>query len=267
MAKENAVPETAVLGIKDMNIYEKLSAISLEITNVAKNLNVGVGQSSYKGVGEADVLAAVRPTEAKFRVYSYPVKRTVLESTMLESTNYKGEVKKSLFMRIEITYRFVNMDKPDEFIDIISYGDGVDTQDKTPGKAMTYADKYALLKAYKIITGDDPDQEASETLIGTGKGNKIGTTPAAKPVPKKGVSPEVAKECEELGVTLEQIAAKKGMKVADLTDDIIKPGLIILKKKRAAKAEPQPEIPQGGVATSNGPEGAVNTNTTPEETK
>ena len=29
---------------------------------------------------------------------------------------------------------------------------------------MTYADKYALLKAYKIITGDDPDQKASETL-------------------------------------------------------------------------------------------------------
>ena len=29
---------------------------------------------------------------------------------------------------------------------------------------MTYADKYALLKAYKISTGDDPDQEASDEL-------------------------------------------------------------------------------------------------------
>ena len=29
---------------------------------------------------------------------------------------------------------------------------------------MTYADKYALLKAYKIITGDDPDQEYSKDL-------------------------------------------------------------------------------------------------------
>ena len=29
---------------------------------------------------------------------------------------------------------------------------------------MTYSDKYALLKAYKIQTGDDPDQNASETL-------------------------------------------------------------------------------------------------------
>lgn len=41
-------------------------------------------------------------------------------------------------------------------------GDGIDTQDKAPGKAMTYSDKYALLKAYKIISGDDPDQNPSE---------------------------------------------------------------------------------------------------------
>lgn len=26
---------------------------------------------------------------------------------------------------------------------------------------MTYADKYALMKAYKITTGDDPDKDAS----------------------------------------------------------------------------------------------------------
>ena len=29
---------------------------------------------------------------------------------------------------------------------------------------MTYSDKYALLKAYKIETGDDPDQNASEPM-------------------------------------------------------------------------------------------------------
>ena len=32
---------------------------------------------------------------------------------------------------------------------------------KHHGKAMTYADKYALMKAYKIMTGDDPDQNKS----------------------------------------------------------------------------------------------------------
>ncbi len=30
---------------------------------------------------------------------------------------------------------------------------------------MTYADKYALMKAYKIITGDDPDQNKSPDRV------------------------------------------------------------------------------------------------------
>jgi hypothetical protein len=150
-----------------MNIYEKLSAISTELSAVAKNLEVGVGANKYKAVGEADVLKAVKPLEAKYGVYSYPVHRSIIESGQIESTNYKGEVKKQLFERIEVTYRFINIEKPEEFIDIVSYGDGIDSGDKSVGKAMTYADKYALLKAYKIVTGDDPDQNASEDLKGS----------------------------------------------------------------------------------------------------
>ena len=147
-----------------MNIYEKLSAITNEISAVAKNLNVGYGKAQYKAVGEADVLAAVKPTEEKYKVYSYPVSRRVIESNVLTSLDKDGNEKRQLFMRIEVVYRFVNMENPEEYIDITTYGDGVDPGDKAPGKAMTYADKYALLKAYKIITGDDPDQKASETL-------------------------------------------------------------------------------------------------------
>ena len=147
-----------------MNIYEKLSAITNEISAVAKNLNVGYGKSQYKAVSEADVLAAVKPTEEKYKVYSYPVSRRVIESNVLTSLDKDGNEKRQLFMRLEVVYRFVNMENPEEYIDITTYGDGVDPGDKAPGKAMTYADKYALLKAYKIITGDDPDQKASETL-------------------------------------------------------------------------------------------------------
>lgn len=147
------------------NIYQRMSAITSEISTVAKNLSVDAGKSSYKAVGEADVLAAVKPIEAKHGVYSYPVKRDIVESGEMVSTTKYGE-RKQLFMRVATVYRFVNVDKPDEYIDITTYGDGVDTQDKAPGKAMTYGDKYALLKAYKIQTGDDPDQSASADLSG-----------------------------------------------------------------------------------------------------
>lgn len=159
--------------IKSMNIFEKLSLITDEIGVIEKNLNVQVTKSSsYKAVSERDVLDAIKPIEKKYRVYSYPSKREIVDKDVLvKKTEYTSDYNDStktvetntLFMRIETTYRFVNMDKTDEYVETIVYGDGLDTGDKAPGKAMTYADKYALMKAYKLSTGDDPDKDPSPT--------------------------------------------------------------------------------------------------------
>lgn len=171
-------------GIK--NIYEKMSAITTELQTVAKNLTVQQTKtSSYKAVSERDVLDAVKPLEAKYGVYSYPVSRKILESNMLESeSTYNGNTtKKTTFMtRIETVYRFVNVDKPDEYIETTTFAEGIDTQDKGSGKAMTYSDKYALMKAYKISTGDDPDQTASEETKYTQKPKQA--TPREKLIAK-----------------------------------------------------------------------------------
>lgn len=169
-----------------MNIYQKMLAITSEIKNVAKNLDVGVGSNSYKAVGEADVLHAVKQLEEKYGVYSYPAKRAIVNSEVLETERtYNGKVTKGTqnFLRIETVYRFVNTENPEEVIEITSYGDGIDTQDKAVGKAMTYADKYALMKAYKIITGDDPDQYKSPDNVvrnEVSKTEKLGLIESAK---------------------------------------------------------------------------------------
>ena len=151
--------------IKSMNIYEKMSRITSEIKNVNKNLEVGVGKNKYKATGEADVLKAVKELEEKYRIYSYPLSRKIVDREILENKKIYDDgttiVNNQIFMRLEIMYRFVNIDNSQEYVDIPTYGDGVDTQDKAPGKAMTYGDKYALMKAYKIISGDDPDQNGS----------------------------------------------------------------------------------------------------------
>lgn len=163
--KEESKKDIKIEDIKSLNIYEKMSCITEEMAVVVKNLEVKINQTnSYKAVSERDILDNVKPLEKKYRVYSYPVSRKIVDSdTLVKETEYKGSVQKTntLYMRLEIGYRFVNIDKPDEFIDITTYGDGLDTGDKAPGKAMTYGDKYALMKAYKISTGDDPDKEPS----------------------------------------------------------------------------------------------------------
>lgn len=156
-----------------LNIHQRMAAITAELQTVAKNLNVETGKGKgYKAVSERDVIDAVKPLEAKHGVYSYPASRRVLESAAIESENeYNGRVTKktTFFERIETVYRFVNTDDPTDFIETTTFAEGIDSQDKGSGKAMTYADKYALMKAYKISTGDDPDQTASEDVNYTHK--------------------------------------------------------------------------------------------------
>lgn len=143
-----------------LNIYQKMLLAMEKINTVSKNLVVGEGKNQYKAVGEVDVLNAVKPIEVELGIYSYPFSREIIEAGRYTSKTSYGE-KDNFMIRIQTIYRFVNINKPDEYVDITTYGDGYDSQDKAPGKAMTYGDKYALLKAYKIATGDDPDKEPS----------------------------------------------------------------------------------------------------------
>lgn len=143
--------------IKGLNIFQKMLKITSELPSVVKGMEVrgADGKVKYLAVGEKDILDTVKPLEEKYGIYSFPFQRE------FEKMEYKDRIA----VRCKVVYRFINVDNPTEMIDIISYGDGIDTQDKAPGKAMTYADKYALMKAYKISTGEDPDQEASPEVM------------------------------------------------------------------------------------------------------
>ena len=222
-APKQTTPQTASL-----NIFQRMLAATSEINRVAKNLKVDISKSqSYKAVAESDVLEAVKPIEEKYGIYSYPVSRTVIKDEAYTTTSeYDGRKseKTTFFMRLATVYRFVNIDNPDDYIDITTYGDGVDTQDKAPGKAMTYADKYALLKAYKIQTGDDPDANASGNL-----GKKKFEEPTAVQLA----------QAEELGINLDGLAAYAKCKVEEISKDVlaeaIKMKQTALKKKAAAQ--------------------------------
>ena len=196
--------EKQVVQKRTMNIFEKMLHIQTEIPTVAKNLNVSTGYNSgsYKAVSERDVKDAVKPLEAKYGVYSYPVTKELIEQSFLE-TSTKAGMKKSFYIREKVTYRFVNVEKPEEFIDIVGYGDGIDTGDKSPGKADTYAGKYCLMSAYKISTGDDPDRDASQEYASKGE--------QPKPIVNYDDLPQIL---EEFNNTRREMAAK-GMDIRD----------------------------------------------------
>lgn len=191
-----------------MNIFQRMSAVTAELQTVAKNLTVSTGKNNtYKAVSERDIIDAVKPIEGKHGIYSYPYDRQVIESQILES-EFNGNKKTTFFSRIKTTYRFVNVDKPDEYIDMVTFAEGIDAQDKGSGKAMTYADKYALMKAYKISTGDDPDQNASEethySYVRAGKAEK----PRAKQLTPREM---LIARLNELNININAYAQSKGL--------------------------------------------------------
>ena len=79
--------------------------------------------------------------------------------TASERTNAKGNISSEYFTELEMTMTWVNIDDPSDTAKVSWYAQGVDLAgEKGVGKALTYAEKYFLLKFFNIATDkDDPD--------------------------------------------------------------------------------------------------------------
>ncbi len=147
-----------------MNLFEKIQSVSMEIMNIEKNMKVGSGSYAYKAVSDFDVTLEVKKAEAKHKIVSIPIKQEII-SQYAHKQIAEGNKEKILFEdNIKMTIRIIDIEKPTDFIDVESFGKGLDSGDKGFGKASTYARKYALLNAYKIATGEDPDAEKSNDI-------------------------------------------------------------------------------------------------------
>jgi hypothetical protein len=128
-----------------LNLHQRMAAVMREVTYIQKETKQGM---QYKIVSHDKVTAKVRPALLANGVIYYPIRCDTAQNGNRTECN--------------MTVRFANIDDPQDFIDVESCGHGIDTQDKGPGKAQSYAVKYALLKALGLETGDDADHDSIE---------------------------------------------------------------------------------------------------------
>jgi len=148
--------------IESMNLYQRIHAVSTEVGKVAMTLNVDAGKGGkYKAISINDVVDSLIPVLAKYRLVVIPTDKEIIEQTQLTTTTQYGE-RSQFYIRLKASYDIVNIDKPDERLTVSGYGDGIDSGDKATGKANTYARKYALIDAFNLSKGDDPDKDASQ---------------------------------------------------------------------------------------------------------
>lgn len=138
------------------NIHQRLHAVMGEIDYIGKD-GKATFDGGYKYVSHDKVVASVRPKLHKHGVIYY-----IVDMSREQDGNRT---------QCGITVCFANVDEPNDKIFVQSFGYGVDKGDKGPGKAMSYAVKYALLKTLGLETGDDPDhdQGTDSNYVPTGK--------------------------------------------------------------------------------------------------
>lgn len=143
-----------------MNLYQRINEVRKAINYVKKDQSVDTGRGSYKAVTHDQVTGMVREHMVKHGIVSYPV--LVDSQSLPKEVNANMETAKQF--RYEATYDivFLNIDEPSEFITIRIQAHAMDNADKAPGKALSYAKKYAVLKLFEIETGEDEESRYQE---------------------------------------------------------------------------------------------------------
>lgn len=155
------------------SIEERILAAMADVTHVEKT-----GQNAsqnYKYVEIAEVKRAVR--EAMLAHGIIYTARHEVKSTAEVATRSGGILH---VVTTESVFRFTAADNPSSYVEVQTIGSGSDSGDKAPYKAMTGAEKYALMQTFAIPAGDDAEVDSHERSAPKQSGRPVSI---AKPSP------------------------------------------------------------------------------------
>lgn len=138
-----------------MNIHQRINAVREAVGYIQKDKPV----QGYKVVTHDTVTAELRPHLIKNGIIVVP--RQVEGETRDSGTHTGSGIS---IIRYEARYEvdFVNMDEPGDLVTLPISSHALDHGDKAPGKAISYATKYAMLKIFSIETGEDEESRQEQ---------------------------------------------------------------------------------------------------------
>jgi hypothetical protein len=145
-AQPNITPIKAPL-----NIYQRINEVRKKATYVQKDKTVA-GQN-YKAVTHDAVTALLRNHLIDQGIVIVP--RLMSSSVENIGTTSNGTIIIRYTGKYEVD--FVNCDDPTDRVTVPGEAHANDFGDKAPGKATSYATKYAMLKLFSIETGEDDE--------------------------------------------------------------------------------------------------------------
>ncbi|MCC6488398.1 MAG: ERF family protein [Candidatus Hydrogenedentes bacterium] len=212
---ENAAPA------QPRNLYQRMLAVMSDVGYVQRDRKAPQAIGAYSYASHDAVTARIRPALVQHGIVC--ISSLVRHDLEVLSGN-------KLFTRVSMEIVFINVDNPEDRHTVHAIGYGIDGQDKSIGKAVSYAVKIGLLKALMLETGDDPEQDSNDYAPTQGEAQRNGRgqngngknkaaveppPPAAPPQEAPASKNEVIDSCAE---AIQEAVHRMGYQVSDLSD-------------------------------------------------
>ena len=171
-----------------MPVYYKLHQVQSATRTLAANAEGQTGSARYVYVSGAKLLGVIRPLMDKLGLILTQEVVGIKNEPITYMTR-NGE-KTEMFTTVQIRFTWVDVEDGSQIVNMF-FANGMNGWDKGLGSALTYAERYYLMKTFHIATDeDDVDALVKDEAI---KANQ----PAPKeadPVPAKMVMPDCPEE-------------------------------------------------------------------------
>ena len=211
-----------------MNVYQKIIEVKKVVKCFLKDAETS-GKGSYAYTSGSQILSAIKEKMEEIGLLFLPVETVHRGWTTFNYKNSYGDDKTDFIVEGELFYEWINADEPNDRqrVSFEYYGQQNDIS-KAFGSALTYSERYLLLKSLGAPTDeDDPDKHTDD------KKQRQTTTPPYSQRPQN--SPherrekskwvqvnDIIKESEITLASVNEWIAKsfgKAIKINNLTDE------------------------------------------------
>ncbi|UXR31856.1 ERF family protein [Staphylococcus simulans] len=138
---------------QEMNLFQKIADVKANIDGFIKDTK----GYNYSYVSGSQVLHRIRSKMIEHNLLLVPYTE---HEEIIETKNSKGKIEH--IVKLKLTYIWINADKPEEKLEVPFFAVGQqDDVSKAHGTALTYAERYFLMKFFNIPTDED-DADAKQ---------------------------------------------------------------------------------------------------------
>lgn len=137
------------MSTEKLNLYQKLALIQSEVKGLGKDK----AGNNYKYVTGSKVLEAIKPIMIKHGIL-LKQEVTSIENVRQDYTLKSGSAKAEILSKVMMRFTWIDVDSGEKDENLFG-ANGQNDWEKGLGSALTYAERYFLLKYFHINTDED----------------------------------------------------------------------------------------------------------------